>query len=91
MCVKAKDFQLKISSKKVILRSSKRKKTKDELIDAMNDRNDQLKDEMMGRILDRFETVGDEKKKLKGKKVEAKKNKMKVGSAMMGECRRRGK
>ena len=63
----------------------------DELIEAMNEGNDQLTDEMMDIILDRFEAVGDEKKKLKGKKVEAKKNKMKVGSAMMGECRRRGK
>ena len=40
----------------------------DELIDAMNGGNDQLKVEMMERILYRFEAVGgDGKKKLKGK------------------------
>jgi hypothetical protein len=49
----------------------------DELIDAMNEGNDQLTDEMMDRILDRFEAVGDEKKKGKGKRVEAKKPKRK--------------
>ena len=60
----------------------------DELIDAMNEGNDQLTDEMMDRILDRFEAVGgDEKKKLKGKKVEAKKTKRKVGSVMRGKGR----
>ena len=60
----------------------------DELIDAMNEGNDQLTDEMMDRILDRFEAVGgDEKKKLKGKKVEAKKRKRKVGSVMRGKGR----
>jgi hypothetical protein len=58
----------------------------DELIDAMNEGNDQLTDKMMDRILDRFEAVGDEKKN--GKKVEAKR---KVGSAMRGKCRGRGK
>ena len=63
----------------------------DELIDAMNEGNDQLTDEMMDRILDRFEAVGDEKKKGKGKRVEAKKTKKKVGSAMRGKCRGRGK
>ena len=56
-------------------------------------RNDQLTNEMMDKILDRFEAEGgDEREKIKGKKVEAKQTKRRVGSAMKGKGRgRRGK
>ena len=54
----------------------------------MNGGNAQLTDEMMDRILDRFEAVGgDEKKKVKGKKVKAKTTKKKLGSVMRGKGR----
>ena len=65
----------------------------EELIEAMNEGNEELTDQMMDRILNTFEAVGGEKRKnLKGKKVEAKKTKRKVvGSVMKGKGRGRGK
>ena len=65
----------------------------EELIEAMNEGNEELTDQMMDRILNTFEAVeGEKRKNLKGKKVEAKKTKRKVvGSVMKGKGRGRGK